>query len=70
MFSGTSNDGYYNLGLGTARLVREAVMIGRGVVEGEAAEAVGNRAAGVAMRDAMKGMDVNEENVSENLGVV
>ena len=33
MFSGKSNDGYYQLGLETVKLVREAVMLGRGIFE-------------------------------------
>jgi len=32
MFSGKSNDGYYDLGLETAKAIREAVMNARGVV--------------------------------------
>ncbi|KAF7352637.1 Catalytic protein [Mycena venus] len=32
MFSGKTNDGYYDLGLQTAQVIREAVMIGRGSV--------------------------------------
>ncbi|RDB22545.1 hypothetical protein Hypma_010018 [Hypsizygus marmoreus] len=30
IFSGKSNDGYYELGLATAKLIRESVMLGRG----------------------------------------
>lgn len=33
MFGARSNDGYYDLGLATAKLIREAVMLGRGVFE-------------------------------------
>ncbi|TFK43728.1 hypothetical protein BDQ12DRAFT_675456 [Crucibulum laeve] len=33
MFGGRTNDGYYELGLSTAKLIREAVMLGRGVFE-------------------------------------
>ncbi|KIY74107.1 hypothetical protein CYLTODRAFT_364445 [Cylindrobasidium torrendii FP15055 ss-10] len=33
MFSGKTNDGYYELGLETARLIREAIMLGRGIFE-------------------------------------
>lgn len=32
MFEAKVNDGYYELGLATAQLVREAVMIGRGTI--------------------------------------
>ncbi|KAF5358946.1 hypothetical protein D9758_004748 [Tetrapyrgos nigripes] len=35
MFGAHTNDGYYKLGLETAGLIREAVMIGRGVVDPE-----------------------------------
>jgi hypothetical protein len=35
MFGGKTNDGYYDLGLATAKLVRHAVMITRGIVEHE-----------------------------------
>lgn len=35
MFAAHSNDGYYKLGLETAGLIREAIMLGRGVVEPE-----------------------------------
>ena len=30
MFQGTSNDGYYELGLQTAQAIRDAVMLARG----------------------------------------
>lgn len=33
MFSAKTNDGYYELGLETAKLIREALMFGRGVFE-------------------------------------
>lgn len=33
MFGGRTNDGYYELGLATAKLIREAIMLGRGVFE-------------------------------------
>ncbi|KAK0206358.1 hypothetical protein DFS33DRAFT_583819 [Desarmillaria ectypa] len=33
MFSAKTNDGYYGLGLETAKVVREAVMLGRGIFE-------------------------------------
>ncbi len=33
MFGAKSNDGYYELGLQTAKIVREAVMLGRGIFE-------------------------------------
>jgi hypothetical protein len=32
MFSGKTNDGYYELGLETARIIRESVMLARGIV--------------------------------------
>jgi hypothetical protein len=35
MFAGKTNDGYYQLGLETATLVREAVMMGRGLYDME-----------------------------------
>lgn len=38
MFSGKTNDGYYELGLETAKLIRDAVMLGRGLVESEESE--------------------------------
>jgi hypothetical protein len=33
MFAGTTNDGYYQLGLDTAGVIREAVMSSRGILE-------------------------------------
>jgi hypothetical protein len=36
MFEAKTNDGYYQLGLEVSRVIREAVMLGRGVVEDEA----------------------------------
>ena len=35
MFEAKTNDGYYQLGLETSRVIREAVMLARGVVEAE-----------------------------------
>lgn len=35
MFEAKTNDGYYQLGLEVSRFIREAVMLGRGVVEDE-----------------------------------
>ena len=35
MFEAKTNDGYYQLGLETSRIIREAVMLARGVVEAE-----------------------------------
>lgn len=33
MFQASSNDGYYELGLGSAKIIREAVAVSRGIVD-------------------------------------
>lgn len=39
MFGGRTNDGYYELGLATARIIRESIMLGMSVCEEAAPEA-------------------------------
>jgi hypothetical protein len=38
MFGPKTNDGYYELGLETAKIIRESVMLCRGVIEGPGEE--------------------------------
>lgn len=49
MFSAKTNDGYYVLGLETSKIIREAVNIGRGLVQDDEREAASEVAAEVAM---------------------
>jgi len=66
MFGAHSNDGYYELGLETAKLIRDTVMVGRGVVESRGEEAEQRKAAGAAMSETMK-QDLADGSVGENL---
>jgi len=43
MFEARSNDGYYELGLETMKIIREAMMLKRGIVEDPNASAAGDR---------------------------
>jgi hypothetical protein len=67
MFGAASNDGYYHLGLETAKYIREAVLIARGVMESPEQESAAGSVAGSAMTDAMRGMTVREEKVTEQV---
>ena len=58
MFEAKTNDGYYQLGLGTSRVIREAVMLARGVVEGEPEKVKHDIAANEELTCAMR--DVKE----------
>lgn len=55
MFEAKTNDGYYQLGLETSRVIREAVMLARGVVEAESEKVkydiIANEELTSAMRD-------------------
>lgn len=46
-----TNDGYYTLGLETSKIIREAVNIGRGLVQDDEKEAASEAAAEGAMGD-------------------
>jgi hypothetical protein len=58
MFEAKTNDGYYQLGLETSRVIREAVMLARGVVETESEKVKHDIAANEELTSAMK--DVKE----------
>jgi hypothetical protein len=49
MFNPRSNDGYYQLGLDTAKIIREAVMAARGITESGDTEARKDVEAAAAM---------------------
>lgn len=53
MFNPRSNDGYYQLGLDTAKIIREAVMSARGITESEDTEARKDVEAAAAMEDTL-----------------
>ena len=54
MFEAKTNDGYYQLGLETARVIREAVMLSRGVVEAESEKVKRDIAANEELTSAMR----------------
>ena len=54
MFEAKTNDGYYQLGLETARVIREAVMLARGVVEAESEKVKHDIAANEELTSVMK----------------
>jgi hypothetical protein len=58
MFEAKTNDGYYQLGLETSRVIREAVMLARGVVEAESEKVKHDIAANEELTSVMK--DVKE----------
>jgi len=58
MFEAKTNDGYYQLGLETSRVIREAVMLARGVVEAESEKVKHDIAANDELTSAMR--DVKE----------
>ncbi|KAF7965198.1 hypothetical protein HWV62_45222 [Athelia sp. TMB] len=51
MFAAKTNDGYYALGLETSRIIREAINIGRGLVQDDEAAAAVDATAEGAMED-------------------
>ncbi|EGN93031.1 hypothetical protein SERLA73DRAFT_190177 [Serpula lacrymans var. lacrymans S7.3] len=59
MFDAKSNDGYYALGLETAKIIREAVMISRGIVEDDSTQAAQDSVAAEAMEQTRQPGDVN-----------
>lgn len=67
MFGAKSNDGYYELGLETAKLIRDAVMLGRGVVESREEEGQQKKAASAAMDKSMK-QDLADGSVTSSVG--
>ena len=58
MFEAKTNDGYYQLGLETSRVIREAVMLARGVVEAESEKVKHDIAANEELTSAIR--DVKE----------
>lgn len=58
MFEAKTNDGYYQLGLEVSRVIREAVMLGRGVVEDETVKVAKDIAVNDELTNAME--DVHE----------
>lgn len=54
MFEASTNDGYYELGLATARIIREAIMNGRGMVQDEAMARNANEKAGESIKQDME----------------
>jgi hypothetical protein len=69
MFGANTNDGYYKLGLDTAGVIREAVMIGRGVVAPELTKQAAETATQVEGEadgsDANNAMNLNSESQHE-----
>lgn len=63
MFEAKTNDGYYQLGLETARVIREAILLSRGVVEAESDKVKHDIAANEELTSAM-------EDVKESSGTV
>lgn len=63
MFSPRANDGYYALGLATARIVRTAVLDTRGVLAGGGGKELDNaeKRAGDAMGEHVKSVDESQE---------
>lgn len=59
MFAANTNDGYYQLGLETSRVIREAVLLARGMVEAESEKVkhdiVANEELTSAMRNVAEG---------------
>ncbi|KAG2156219.1 hypothetical protein DEU56DRAFT_225034 [Suillus clintonianus] len=53
MFNPRSNDGYYQLGLDTAKIIREAVMSARGITESDDTEARKDVEAAAAMEETL-----------------
>lgn len=51
MFAAKTNDGYYALGLETSKIIREAINIGRGLVQDDDAAAAMEATAEGAMGD-------------------
>jgi hypothetical protein len=66
MFSAKSNDGYYALGLETSKIIREAVNIGRGLVQDDEKEAASEAAAEGAMGDKIETDGQKTSKVSED----
>jgi len=53
MFNPRSNDGYYQLGLETAKMIREAIMSARGITEDENIKAQKDVKSAGAMKEAL-----------------
>lgn len=56
MFEAKTNDGYYQLGLETSRVIREAVLLARGVVEAESEKVKHDIAANEELTSVMEGV--------------
>lgn len=65
IFSAKTNDGYYALGLETSKIIREAVNIGRGLVQDGAREAASEAAAEGAMGDRIETDPTKASRISE-----
>lgn len=65
MFGAKTNDGYYGLGLETSKIIREAINIGRGLVQDQDMEAASEAAAGNAMGDKIQAGDTQNSKESE-----
>lgn len=63
MFSAKTNDGYYELGLETSKIIREAVNIGRGLVQDEETEAASGVVAKGAMNDKIETSNEQQESM-------
>ena len=63
MFEAKTNDGYYQLGLEVSRVIREAIMLGRGVVEAESVKVAKDIAVNDELTSAMKQVHESEGTV-------
>jgi len=66
MFAAKTNDGYYGLGLETSKIIREAVNIGRGLVQDGETEAASESVAEGAMNDKIETNSVEESKESKD----
>jgi hypothetical protein len=66
MFSAKTNDGYYALGLETSKIIREAMNIGRGLVQDDEREAASEAVAEGAMSDKIETDLLQPSRVSED----
>lgn len=65
MFSAKTNDGYYSLGLETSKIIREAINIGRGLVQDDDATAAMEATAEEAMGEKLETDGPTESKESE-----
>lgn len=66
MFAAKTNDGYYGLGLETSKIIREAVNIGRGLVQDKETEAASESVAESAMKDKIETNNLDVEETKES----